>query len=174
GFDWSLHFKWESAVARAESPSHRPGPANQDSHHCRRALCDRQVLVQSPRQIRHRHGHLGRGELRDLLPRVAVRRQSGDPPLQPSGSRVQEEAPVRFPGGQRQHLHQEHAAHSGGVDGRLQPLLLLRSSGGAGKVLRRCTRAAGTPGEAQVQILQVVPGKRLPGTQVRVCVCVCV
>lgn len=35
----------------------------QDSYHRRRALCDWQVLVQSSRQIRHRHGHLGRGEL---------------------------------------------------------------------------------------------------------------
>ena len=35
----------------------------QDSHHRGRSLCDWQVLVQSPRQIRHCHGHLGRGEL---------------------------------------------------------------------------------------------------------------
>ncbi len=34
---------------------------------------------------------------RDLVPGVAVWRQSGDPPLQQSGSRLQEETPIRLP-----------------------------------------------------------------------------
>lgn len=38
---------------------------------------------------------------------------------------------------------QEHAAHSRGVDGRLQPLLLLGPAGGAREVLRRVRTAAG-------------------------------
>lgn len=37
---------------------------------------------------------------------------------------------------------QEHAAHSRGVDGRLQPLLLLSTSGGAREVLRRVRNAS--------------------------------
>ncbi|CAF96036.1 unnamed protein product, partial [Tetraodon nigroviridis] len=157
GFDWSLHFKWEQLSP--EQRARRTDPAQP----IKTPIIAGGLFVID----RSWFNHLGKYDTAmDIWGgENFVRRQSGDPPLQPSGSRVQEEAPVRFPGGQRQHLHQEHAAHSGGVDGRLQPLLLLRSSGGAGKVLRRCTRAAGTPGEAQVQILQVVPGKRLPGTQ---------
>lgn len=49
---------------------------------------------------------------RDLLPRVAVWWKSGDPPLQQSGPRVQEEAPVRVPGRERQHVHQVRVLES--------------------------------------------------------------
>lgn len=42
--------------------------------------------------------------LRDLVPRVAVRRQPGDRPLQPRGTRVPEAAPLHLPGWQRHRL----------------------------------------------------------------------
>lgn len=42
--------------------------------------------------------------LRDFVPRVAVRWQPGDRPLQPRGTRVPEAAPLHFPGWQRHGL----------------------------------------------------------------------
>lgn len=52
-------------------------------------------LCQSPCLVPH---------LRDLVPRVAVRWQPGDRPLQPRGTRVPEAAPLHFPGWQRHGL----------------------------------------------------------------------
>lgn len=55
---------------------------------------------------------------RDLVPRVAVRRQPGDHPLQPCGTRVPEAAPLHVPGGQRHRLRPVSVRPSGAEQGK--------------------------------------------------------
>lgn len=84
----------EEAGALPESP-HRRGHQSPGTGPVRGGCCARQVAPWVTLSARRR---------RDLVPRVAVRRQPGDRPLQPRGTRVPEAAPLHVPGGQRHGL----------------------------------------------------------------------
>lgn len=164
------HFQLARHPATGARPPPAPRRARAVAHHGGRSLRHRQGLLRAPRDLRLRLRHLGRREPRALLQDVDVRGHPGDRAVLPRGPHLPQALPLQVALGSQRSQEELHPPGRG-LARRVQEVLLREDRLRPGRLRRRerAEEAAGRPG---LQVVQVVPGERVPGAvRARRCRC---